>query len=174
MIWVFIALAVLLGIWAFVHYRSNKKPSVSNDTNLAIIKYENFGHNFSIADLVNTELKKLERPEYTSWEWETFDYETKKTNEKRLRIKLISLLDTEKKVSNAISLEQSSDYWIETSYSDAYIRRDGMISSRVSHNPRPVKEVVKDDLVDTAQRLIIKFKTDYKDTEFGSDLRGMV
>lgn len=173
MIWVFIGLAILLGIWAFRRYRS-KKPSISNNTNLAIIKYDNFGHNFSIADLVNTELKKLERPEYTSWEWETFTYETEYANVKHLRIKLISLLDTEKKVSGSISLEKSNDYWIEDSYSDAYIRNDGMISSRVNSYLSPVRDIVKKDLVDTAQNLIIKFKTEYKDTEFGSDLSGVV
>jgi len=172
MIWVFIGLAILLGIWAFRRYRS-KKPSVSNETNLAIIKYENFGHNFSIADLVNTELKKLERPEYTSWEWETFTYETKSENEKRLRIKLISLLDTEKKVSGTFSLEKSNDYWYDTPYSDAYIRNDGIVASRY-YNDAPVQDVVQKELVETAQKLVIKFKTDYKDTEFGSDLRGMI
>lgn len=172
MIWVFIGLAVLLGIWAFVHYRSNKKPSVSNETNLAIIKYENFGHNFSIADLVNTELKKIDKPEYTSWEWETFTHEGK-TSEKRLRIKLISLLDTEKKVSGTFSLEKSSDYWYDTPYSDAYIRNDGMVTSRY-YSDAPVKDVVRKELVEKAQQLVIKFKTDYKDTEFGSDLNGVI
>lgn len=172
MIWVFIGLAILLGVWAFRRYRS-KKPSISNDTNLAIIKYENFGHNFSIADLVNTELKKLDRPEYTSWEWETFTYETKNENEKRLRIKLISLLDTEKKVSSAISLEKSNYYWYDTPYSDAYIRNYGMVTSRC-YSDAPVRDVVRKELVETAQNLIIKFKTDYKDTEFGSDLNGVI
>lgn len=172
MTWVIVfgATALALALYFYI----TKRPRVSAETKLAITKYENFGHDFSIADLVTSILKKAEKPPFTNWTWNTFLANAGKYGEERmLRVQLNSQLDSKKATYCEISLEESNDYRYNSKYSDVYIESKGIHKAR-HYDDKTVKELIAEDIKNAARGAGLEFQREFKDTEFGSDLSGVV
>lgn len=170
---VFFLLGSAVAFYKFAPLRFLKKrraePKISKEQ-LAVLKYENFGHNFSIADLIAETLIVRTRPPLTNIEWETYDEKRGYETEKRLRIKIVSQLNSEHTTECDLSLERphNSDYG---TYAEAY-QKNGYTFCKKKETKYTPRQCIIDHITKRYDKAAQEFAKKYKSQIYGSDLNG--
>ncbi|AOZ63609.1 hypothetical protein SEA_WEASELS2_19 [Rhodococcus phage Weasels2] len=171
---VFFLLGAAVAVYKFAPLKFLKKrraePRISKEQ-LAVLKYENFGHNFSIADLIAETLIVRMRPPLTTIEWETYDEKFGKETEKRLRVKIVSQTDTECFTEFNISLERPGNSRYGT-YAEAYQKNGFMFYDKDKESTNTPRECIVQNLVKPYDKATVEFANKYKSQIYGSDLNG--
>lgn len=171
---VFFLLGSAVAFYKFAPLRFLKKrraaPKISKEQ-LAVLKYENFGHNFSIADLIAETLIVRMRPPLTNIEWETYDNKFRSETEKRLRVKIVSQMDPECFTEFDISLERPGNSRYGT-YAEAYQKDGFMFYDRDKESTFTPRDCIMQNLIKPYDKATIEFSKKYKSQIYGSDLNG--
>lgn len=140
---------------------------------LEILRYENFGHSFSLADLISETLSSKYRPPMTNIVWETYDAKQVRygvQSGKMLRIKIVSVLEADNFTESSFSLERpiNTDYG---DYAKAYLN-NGYLFFKGKESSLTPKVAVKNHIKKAFTKAIEEFENKYK--SYGSDLNGVL